>query len=115
MSFDRSIARLIDHTILKPETTRDDIRNACAEALRYEFASVCVNPFWALQVAEELRGSPVKVCTVVGFPLGATSVAAKIAETLGAIRDGAQEIDMVMNIGALRGGERSAVQADIQG
>ncbi len=67
MSFDRTIARLIDHTILKPEATRVEIRQVCSEALRYEFASVCVNPFWVPFVAVELRGSPVKVCTVVDF------------------------------------------------
>jgi deoxyribose-phosphate aldolase len=115
MNFDRSVARLIDHTILRPEAVRDDIRQVCAEALQFEFASVCANPFWAKLVAEELRGSPVKVCTVAGFPLGATQTAAKVAETLGALRDGAEEIDMVINIGALRGGERDVVKSDIQG
>jgi deoxyribose-phosphate aldolase len=115
MNFDRSVARLIDHTILRPEATRDDIRRVCAEALRFEFASVCVNPFWAKLIAAELHGSPVKVCTVAGFPLGATHTAAKVAETLGALRDGAEEIDMVINIGALRGGERDVVKSDIQG
>ena len=115
MNFDRSVARLIDHTILRPEAVRDDIRQVCAEALEFEFASVCVNPFWAKLVAAELRGSPVKVCTVTGFPLGATHTAAKVAETLGALRDGAEEIDMVINIGALRGDERAVVKADIQG
>jgi deoxyribose-phosphate aldolase len=115
MNFDRSVARLIDHTILRPEAVRDDIRQVCAEALEFEFASVCLNPFWAKLVATELRGSPVKVCTVTGFPLGATHTAAKVAETLGALRDGAEEIDMVINIGALRGGERDVVKADIEG
>jgi len=115
MNFDRSVARLIDHTILRPEAVRDDIRKVCAEALQFEFAGVCVNPFWAKLVAAELRGSPVKVCTVAGFPLGATHTAAKVAETLGALRDGAEEIDMVINIGALRGGERDVVKSDIQG
>lgn len=115
MSFDRSAARLIDHTILKPEATRDEVRKVCAEALEFEFASVCVNSFWAKMVAEELRGSLVKVCTVAGFPLGATLTAAKVAETLASLRDGAEEIDMVMNIGALRGGERDVVKRDIEG
>jgi deoxyribose-phosphate aldolase len=115
MSFDRSVARLIDHTILKPEATRDEVRNVCAEALEFEFASVCVNAFWTKMVAEELRNSPVKVCTVVGFPLGATLTAAKVAETLASLRDGAEEIDMVINIGALRGGERDVVKRDIEG
>ncbi len=114
MSFDRTIARLIDHTVLKPETTRDEVRQVCAEALEYEFASVCVNSFWARFVADELRDSPVKVCAVAGFPLGAGATPAKVAETLAAIKDGADEIDMVINIGALRGGERDVVRADIQ-
>jgi deoxyribose-phosphate aldolase len=115
MNFDRAVARLIDHTILKPEATRDEVRQVCAEALKYEFASVCVNPFWTKFVAAELRDSPVKVCTVAGFPLGATSTAGKVAETLATLRDGAEEIDMVINIGALRGGERDIVKQDIQG
>lgn len=114
MSFDRTIARLIDHTILKPEATRSEVRQVCAEALKYEFASVCVNPFWVPFVAAELRGSPVKVCTVAGFPLGATSTAAKAAEAQLAIEAGAQEIDMVINLGALLGGEPDVVRADLQ-
>jgi deoxyribose-phosphate aldolase len=113
MNFDRTIARLIDHTILKPEALREEVTNICAEALRYEFASVCVNAFWVPLVASELRGSPVKVCTVAGFPLGATSTAAKVAETRAALSDGAEEIDMVINVGALRGGETVAVESDI--
>ena len=115
MNFDRAVARLIDHTILKPEATRDEVRQLCAEAVEFEFASVCVNPFWAKFAAAELRDSPVKVCTVAGFPLGATTSPAKVAEALAALRDGAEEIDMVINIGALRGGERDIVKADIQG
>jgi deoxyribose-phosphate aldolase len=115
MNFDRAVARLIDHTILKPEATRDEVRQVCAEAAKFEFASVCVNPFWTKFVHSELPDSPVKVCTVTGFPLGATTTAAKVAETLAALRDGAEEIDMVINIGALRGGERDIVKADIQG
>lgn len=115
MNFDRSVARLIDHTILKPEATRDDVRQVCAEALQFEFASVCVNSFWAKFVAAELRNSPVKVCVVAGFPLGASSTSAKVSETLAAVRDGAAEIDMVINIGALRGGEREIVKEDIRG
>ncbi len=114
MTFDHAVARLIDHTILKPEATRDEVRKVCAEALKYGFASVCVNGYWVPLVAEELRGSEVKVCTVVGFPLGATSTASKVAETLGAIKDGAREIDMVINIGALRSGEEATVEADIK-
>jgi deoxyribose-phosphate aldolase len=114
MTFDPAVARLIDHTILKPEATTDEVLKVCAEALKFGFASVCVNGYWVPLVAAELRGSPVKVCTVVGFPLGAMSTAAKVAETLGAIKDGASEIDMVINIGALRGGDKDAVESDIK-
>ncbi len=93
---------------------RSDVMQVCAEALQYEFASVCVNSFWVPMVAQELQGSQIKVCTVAGFPLGAASTAAKVAETLGALAHGAQEIDMVMNIGALRGGENDIVEKDIR-
>ncbi|HKD08044.1 MAG TPA: deoxyribose-phosphate aldolase [Bryobacteraceae bacterium] len=113
MSFDRKIAGLIDHTILRPDATRADVRRVCEEALKYGFASVCVNSFWVPQVARELGGSSVKVCTVAGFPLGAVSTAAKVAEALGAIREGASEIDMVLNIGALLADERAVAQSDI--
>lgn len=113
-NFDSSIAALIDHTLLKPEATAADIRKVCAEARQYGFASVCVNPYWVRLVAEELAGSPVKVCSVVGFPLGASATQIKVAETAAAIRDGAQEIDMVLNIGELRGGNHDAVRGDIQ-
>lgn len=112
--FDSSIAALIDHTLLKPEATADDIRKVCAEARLYGFASVCVNPYWVRLVAEELTDSLVKVCSVVGFPLGASATQIKVAETAAAIRDGAQEIDMVLNIGALRGGDQDAVRSDIK-
>jgi deoxyribose-phosphate aldolase len=114
MNFDRGIAGLIDHTVLKAETTRDEVRQICAEAREYEFASVCVNSFWTKFVTGELHDSPVKVCAVAGFPLGAGATTAKVAETLAAIRDGAEEIDMVISIGALRGGERDIVRSDIQ-
>ena len=100
---------MIDHTILKPEAMRADVVKVCREARQYNFASVCVNPYWVPLVKAELAGSPVKVCTVVGFPLGATSTEAKVAETQAALRAGAQEIDMVINIGALRSGEHEAV------
>jgi len=111
---DPSIASLIDHTILKPEATRADIVRLCREARQYSFASVCVNPYWVPVVRAELAGSPVKVCTVVGFPLGATSTEAKVAEAAAAVRAGAQEVDMVINVGALRSGEHEAVKLDIQ-
>ncbi len=114
MNFDRSIARLIDHTILKPEALRNDVKTVCDEALRFGFASVCVNPFWVPLVAAQLKGSVVRVCTVSGFPLGATSTAAKTAETIAALSDGAEEIDMVINVGALLGGETAVVDSDIR-
>jgi deoxyribose-phosphate aldolase len=108
-----NIASLIDHTVLKPEAVREDILRVCREALEYQFASVCVNPWWAPDVARELAGSQVKVCTVVAFPFGATSTESKAAETAAAIRMGAQEIDMVMNVGALKSGDSEGVQRDI--
>jgi deoxyribose-phosphate aldolase len=111
---DPTIAAMIDHTILKPDATRNDVIKVCREARQYNFASVCVNPYWVPLVKAELAGSPVKVCTVVGFPLGATSTEAKVAETAAALRSGAQEIDMVINVGALRSGDHDAVKTDIQ-
>ncbi len=110
---DPSIASLIDHTLLRADATRDDIIKVSREARKYSFASVCVNPYWVPVVAAELAGSPVKVCTVIGFPLGATSTESKVAETEAALRVGAQEIDMVQNIGALRSGDYDAVKSDI--
>ena len=110
---DSSIAGLIDHTLLKADATRDDILKVCREAREYGFASVCVNSYWVPLVAGELAGSTVKTCTVVGFPLGAASTEAKVAETEAALRAGAQEIDMVQNIGALRSGDVNVVESDI--
>src|SRR5271165_6828888 len=114
MRSDASIAALIDHTLLRPEATAAEIRKVCAEARKYGFASVCVNPYWVPLVAAELAGSAVKVCSVVGFPLGANATAIKVAEAEAAVRVGAQEIDMVLNIGELRGGNYDAVRQDIQ-
>ena len=112
---DPAIAGLIDHTLLKPEATREDIDKLCREALQYGFASVCVNPYWVPLAAQALAGSKqVKVCTVVGFPLGAASTEIKRAEAAAAVRDGAQEIDMVINVGALRSGDFETVRKDIQ-
>ena len=108
-----NIARLIDHTLLRPEATHADILQLCREALEHHFASVCVNAYWVPLAASQLAGSDVKVCTVVGFPLGATSTEAKVAETEAALRAGAQEIDMVLNIGALRGDDDRAVEEEI--
>jgi deoxyribose-phosphate aldolase len=109
----REIAALIDHTLLKPQATAADIRRLCQEARHYEFAAVCVNPYWVPLAAEELKGSSVRVATVVGFPLGASTTLDKVAETAGAIVGGAREIDMVLNIGELCGGNLAAVRADI--
>jgi deoxyribose-phosphate aldolase len=109
------IARLIDHTLLKPDATREEIRKVCLEALKYGFASVCINPWNVSQVAELLRGSEVRVCTVVGFPLGATLPQVKVFEAEEAIKLGAQEIDMVINVGALKSKLDEAVEADIRG
>ncbi len=111
---DPGIAALIDHTILKPDATRADIIKVCREARQYNFASVCVNSYWVPLVRAELAGSPVKVCTVVGFPLGAASTEAKAAEASTAVCAGAQEVDMVINVGALRSGDQEAVKADIE-
>jgi len=108
------IASLIDHTMLRPEATRADIVKLCGEARQYGFATVCINPYWVPLAASELAGTAVKVCTVAGFPLGATSTEAKVAEATAALRAGAREIDMVINVGALRSGDIDAVKLDIQ-
>src|SRR5262245_45789037 len=108
------VARYIDHTLLKPEASRDEIQALCSEARTFGFASVCVNPTWVRECAALLHGSPVKVCTVVGFPLGATTADVKAYETRRAIFDGATEIDMVINIGALKSGDDRAVKHDIR-
>jgi deoxyribose-phosphate aldolase len=109
----QSIARLIDHTLLRPEATHPDIVELCRQARENNFASVCLNAYWVPLAAAQLAGTDVKVCTVVGFPLGATSTEAKVAETEAALRAGAQEIDMVQNIGALRGGDDQTVEEEI--
>ena len=110
----RDWASLVDHTLLKPEASDADIRRLCEEAAQYRFASVCVNPTWVKESACILRGSGVPVCTVVGFPLGATLADVKAYETRRAIFDGAREIDMVINIGALKSGDDCAVEYDIR-
>lgn len=107
------MAALIDHTLLKPEATAEAIRRVCTEALEHGFASVCVNSFWTPFVAAEVAGSAVKVCSVVGFPLGAMATEAKAAETAIAVRQGAREIDMVIQLGALLADDLSTVEDDI--
>jgi deoxyribose-phosphate aldolase len=107
-------AGLIDHTLLKPEATESDIKRLCDEAARYHFASVCVNPTW-VKIAEcHLRGAHVPVCTVIGFPLGATLPDVKAYEARRAIFDGAREVDMVINVGALKSGDDCLVEHDIR-
>jgi deoxyribose-phosphate aldolase len=107
-------AGLIDHTLLKPEATDDDIRKLCEEASRYRFASVCVNPTWVRAAACNLSGTGIPVCTVIGFPLGATLADVKAYEARRAIFDGAREVDMVINIGALKSGDDCLVEHDIR-
>jgi deoxyribose-phosphate aldolase len=108
------VARLIDHTLLRPEATKADIDKLCDEARRFNFFSVCVNPSYVRQAKEALRGTAVKVCCVVGFPLGAQPPEIKALETRRALREGAQEIDTVINIGALKGRDDALVLRDIR-
>ncbi len=106
--------KLFDHTILKADATRADVERVCREAVQYGFMSVCVNSFYTAFVAERLKGSGVKVCTVIGFPLGQMSTRAKAAETRIAVEDGADEIDMVINVGALKDRDYETVLTDIR-
>ena len=111
---DAKLAAMIDHTLLRADATREEILQLCAEARTHGFASVCVNGSWVPLVARELRGTPVKTCTVIGFPLGAMATAAKVFEAEEAIRCGATEVDMVLAVGLLRAGENLAVEKDIR-
>lgn len=108
------LAQYIDHTLLKPDATGKEIRTLCEEAVRYGFASVCVNSYWVLVCADLLRGCRIPVCTVVGFPLGAASTAAKAFEADEAVMAGADEVDMVINVGELKGKNHAAVERDIR-
>jgi deoxyribose-phosphate aldolase len=108
-----NIAKMIDHTLLKPEATKEQLRVLCEEAREHNFASVCVNPTWVAYSAKLLAGSDVKVCTVIGFPLGANTPETKAFETKNAIENGATEVDMVINIGALKSGDFELVERDI--
>ncbi|PFP25483.1 deoxyribose-phosphate aldolase [Bacillus sp. AFS073361] len=110
----KNIAAMIDHTLLKPEATKQQIEALCQEAKEYKFASVCVNPTWVSTAKELLQGSGVMVCTVIGFPLGATTSETKAFETKNAIDHGAEEVDMVINIGALKDGNDELVENDIR-
>ncbi|MGE5646534.1 MAG: deoxyribose-phosphate aldolase [Acidobacteriota bacterium] len=107
------LAALIDHTLLRPESTREQVVKTCREAVEYGFAAVCVNPCWVPLAAFEVQGSSVKVATVAGFPLGASATEVKMVETEAALRCGAREVDMVINIGALRSGDCDAVRSEI--
>lgn len=108
------VSGLIDHTLLKPDATRQDLEKLCHEAAEFRFATVCVNPTWVAFCAAKLRHSPVGVCTVVGFPLGATTADVKNYETRRVIFDGAREVDMVINVGALKSGDVRTVERDIE-
>lgn len=108
------INQYIDHTLLKPESTQEQIDHLLSEAVEYQFASVCVNPTWVAHCSKTLAGTGVKVCTVVGFPLGANTSSVKAFETKDAIANGADEIDMVINVGHLKSGQYEVVEADIR-
>ncbi len=110
-----NLAQYIDHTVLKPDVAPEKIDTLCDEAMQFHFAAVCLNPVWVQRAARRVRGSKVKVASVVGFPLGANVPEIKAMEARRAIRDGAREIDMVINVGALKGGDRDLVQRDIAG
>lgn len=109
-----NIASMIDHTALKPETTKAQIEKLCSEAIEFGFASVCVNPSYVSLCSQLLKDSKIKVCTVIGFPLGATTSAAKAYEASEAIQNGAREVDMVINVGAVKSGDLDYVKKDIE-
>lgn len=109
-----NVAKLIDHTLLKPDATQVQIQHLCSEARTHGFACVCVNPVWVRFAKEQLQGSDVKVCTVIGFPLGATTSSVKAFEAQEAIKNGADELDMVLNLGALKAGDTATVLEDIR-
>ncbi len=108
------LAKYIDHTILNADATETDVDKVIAEAIKYDFASVCINPYWVKHTAAKLQASDVNTCTVVGFPLGATSTQSKVFEAKQAMKDGADELDMVINIGELKANHDDAVLADIK-
>ncbi|TCS83738.1 deoxyribose-phosphate aldolase [Tepidibacillus fermentans] len=110
----KELARMIDHTLLKPDATAEMIDQLCKEAKIYEFASVCINPYWVTRAYQQLKDTDVKVCTVIGFPLGATTKEVKAFETKKCIEEGATEVDMVLNIGALKSKQYDVVEEDIR-
>lgn len=109
------LAKMIDYTLLKPDATKDDVIKLCKEAIKYNFASVCINSGYVSLATKLLKGTTVKVCTVIGFPLGANMPEVKAFEAKNAIKNGAQELDMVINIGALKSGDYELVKQDIKG
>lgn len=109
-----NLAKYIDHTLLKPQAAQADFEKLCAEARQYGFMSVCVNPYWVSFCKKQLQGSDVKVCTVIGFPLGANTTATKVFEAKNALADGADELDMVVNLGAVKSGDWDTVRTDIE-
>ncbi|MBR2865261.1 MAG: deoxyribose-phosphate aldolase [Elusimicrobiaceae bacterium] len=109
-----NLAKYIDHTLLKPQAAKQDIQTLCQEARQYGFFSVCVNPYWVSFCKEQLKGSDVKVCTVIGFPLGANTTEIKVLEAKDALKNGADELDMVVNLGAVKSGDWGFVLSDIQ-
>lgn len=113
MGKDMNYSKYMDHTVLKVTTTKDIVTRFCNEAKEYGFASVCVNPYWISYVAEQLKGTDVKACAVIGFPLGANKTEIKALEAKLAVQDGAQEVDMVINVGALKDGEYDYVKNEI--
>ena len=113
-NYDASYAQYMDHTVLKPETTKETVKRFCDEAKEYHFASVCINPTHVSYVADQLKGSGVKTCCVIGFPLGANTSFIKGLETMEAVKNGADEVDMVINIGALKDKNYSLVYEDIK-
>lgn len=112
--YDASYAKYMDHTVLKPETTRETVKRFCEEAKQYHFASVCINPTHVAYVADQLKGSGVKTCCVIGFPLGANTSFIKGLEAMEAVKNGAEEVDMVINIGALKDQNYTLVYEDIK-
>jgi deoxyribose-phosphate aldolase len=114
LKMNNTIGKMIDHTLLKPDATKDQIHTLCLEAKEYSFASVCVNPTWVHYSAGLLKGTDVKICTVIGFPLGSNTPETKAFEAKNAIENGAEEVDMVINISALKSGDFELVERDIR-
>ncbi|WP_129044552.1 deoxyribose-phosphate aldolase [Companilactobacillus metriopterae] len=110
-----NLAKYIDHTILNPDATEKDVKRILSEAKEYDFASVCINPYWVKKSYESLLDTDVNVCTVIGFPLGATTTSSKVFEAEDAIKNGADELDMVINVGELKAGHYDSVLSDIKG